>query len=173
MVVQFCWSFQILALRVRPTCGQVFRSRSSEGRLFKTTKPDRSKCRTMRFAATEAVMRSESWTRFRPLNKSAKATDSAMSAGVGLAGALVGVGHLWTIPECMGQSKNTAVISIMGANLDAHGLDDDQVLPKPPSLRLAPHPVCGRVLLEHQSSIPQYLCRSPRFLCPRSRFSSL
>jgi hypothetical protein len=57
------------------------------GGFFKTTNPQRSKCRTMRCAAIEAVMRSLSWTLFLPEKVSAKAIDSAMSlasAGVSL-----------------------------------------------------------------------------------------
>jgi hypothetical protein len=46
------------------------------------TKPDRSRCRTMRSAAIEAAIASASWTRFRPDHRRAKLIDSATSSGL-------------------------------------------------------------------------------------------
>jgi hypothetical protein len=55
--------------------------RSGRGGFFINTYPQFSRCRTICFAAIEAVKRSLSWMRFRPLHRSAWLIDSAMSAG--------------------------------------------------------------------------------------------
>jgi hypothetical protein len=51
------------------------------GGCLKTAYPQRSRCATIRWATIAAVNWSLSWTRFRPLFRSAKATDPAMSLG--------------------------------------------------------------------------------------------
>jgi hypothetical protein len=67
----------------RRVCGQLAGGLSGAdppiGGRFITTKPHFSRCRTIRCAAIEAIIASLSWTRFRPENSNAKATDSAMS----------------------------------------------------------------------------------------------
>ena len=63
------------------------------GGFFMTTKPQRSKCRTIRSAAIRAVNVSESCMRFRPLKQSANAMLSARSPELGRRELVIGHGR--------------------------------------------------------------------------------
>jgi hypothetical protein len=53
---------------MRPTWGRIFGCRASDGRPLH--QHETARCRTMRCSAIEVTMRSQSWTRFLPENKS-------------------------------------------------------------------------------------------------------